>query len=110
MWEQVKYYYDVSAWLPKNLVIVSQKAFDGLDKPTQAALTKAALEAEARGWKISAEKNGWYLDQLRKNGMTVDAGSPALRAELKKIGESMVADWVKQTGSDGQAIISAFQK
>jgi len=110
VWEQVKYYYDVSAWLPKNLVIVSQKAFDGLDKPTQAALTKAALEAEARGWKISAEKNGWYLDQLRKNGMTVDAGSPALRAELKKIGESMVADWVKQTGSDGQAIISAFQK
>ena len=110
VWEQVKYYYDVSAWLPKNLVIVSQKAFDALDKPSQAALTKAAEAAEARGWKVSADKNAWYLDQLRKNGMTVDAGSPALRAELKKIGETIVADWTKQTGADGQAVIDAFRK
>jgi len=110
VWEQVKYYYDVSAWLPKNLVIVSQKAFDGLDQPTQAAVTKAAAEAEARGWKISAEKNNWYLDQLRKNGMTVEAGSPALRAELRKIGDTMVADWAKQTGAEGQAIVDAFRK
>lgn len=110
VWEQVKYYYDVSAWLPKNLVIVSQKAFDSLDKTAQAAVTKAAEDAEARGWKISAEKNTWYLDQLRKNGMTVDAGSPALRAELKKIGDTMVADWAKQTGSEGQSIIDAFRK
>lgn len=110
VWEQVKYYYDVSAWLPKNLVLVSQKAFDSLDQPTKAALTKAAEAAEARGWKVSAEKNTWYLDQLRKNGMTVDAGSPTLRAELKKIGDTMVADWAKQTGSEGQAIIDAFRK
>jgi len=110
VWEQVKYYYDVSAWLPKNLVIVSQKAFDGLDKATQAAVMKAADDAEARGWKISAEKNTWYLDQLRQNGMTVEAGSPALRAELKKLGETMVADWVKQTGTEGQALIDAFRK
>lgn len=110
VWEQVKYYYDVSAWLPKNMVIVSQKAFDGLDKPTQAALLKAAEAAEARGWKTSAEKNSWYLDQLRKNGMTVDAGSPALRAELKKFGDTMIADWVKQVGTDGQAIVDAFKK
>jgi TRAP-type transport system periplasmic protein len=110
VWEQVKYYYDVSAWLPKNLVIVSQKAFDALDKPTQTALSKAAEAAEARGWKVSAEKNAWYLEQLRKNGMTVDAGSPALRAELKKLGDTMVTDWAKQTGSDGQAIVDAFRK
>jgi TRAP-type C4-dicarboxylate transport system substrate-binding protein len=110
VWEQVKYYYDVSAWLPKNLVIVSQKAFDSLDKPTQAAVTKAAEAAEARGWKTSAEKNLWYLEQLRKNGMTVDAGSATLRAEFRKIGDTMAADWAKQTGSDGQAILDAFHK
>jgi TRAP-type C4-dicarboxylate transport system substrate-binding protein len=35
--EQVKYFYDVNAWLPRNAVVVSTKAFDALDKPTQAA-------------------------------------------------------------------------
>ncbi|OIN91925.1 MAG: C4-dicarboxylate ABC transporter substrate-binding protein [Comamonadaceae bacterium CG1_02_60_18] len=110
VWEQVKYYYDVSAWLPKNFVIVSQKAFDSLDKASQDALVKVAGNAEARGWKVSAEKNTWYLEQLRKNGMTVEPGSPTLRAELKKIGDTMVADWVKQTGAQGQTVIDAFRK
>jgi len=110
VWEQVKYYYDVSAWLPKNLVIVSQKAFDSLDKPAQAAVTKAAADAEARGWKTSAEKNGWYLDQLRKNGMVVEPGSAQLREQLKSLGEVMVTDWVQKTGADAQAIIDAFRK
>ena len=110
VWEQVKYYYDVSAWLPKNLVIVSQKAFDALDKPAQQALMQAAEAAEARGWQVSADKNSWYLEQLRKNGMSVEPGSAALKAELKKIGETMVADWVRQTGAEGQAVIDAFLK
>ena len=47
----MKYYYDTQAWLPKNMVFVSQKAFDALDKPTQDAVLKAAADAEARGWK-----------------------------------------------------------
>src|SRR5258708_9562184 len=53
--EYIKNFYDTQAWLPKNAVIVNQKAFDALDKPTQDALLKAATEAETRGWKESDE-------------------------------------------------------
>ena len=110
VWEQVKYYYDVGAWLPKNLVIVSKKAFDRLDKPTQDAVVKAAAAAEERGWKMSAEKNTWYKEQLAKNGMKIEKGSPQLKADLKKVGEQMIADWVKQAGPDGQAMLDAYRK
>ncbi|HMV18946.1 TRAP transporter substrate-binding protein [Accumulibacter sp.] len=110
VWEQVKYYYDVSAWLPKNLVIVSRKAFDGLDKPTQDGLLKAAAEAEARGWKVSQEKNTWYLEQLAKNGMKIEQGSAQLKADLKKVGEQMIGDWMKQAGPEGQAMLDAYRK
>ncbi len=109
-WEVVKHYYDTQAWLPKNLVIVNKKAFDALDKPTQQALLKAAADAETRGWKISEEKNTWYLDQLRKNGMTVEPPSPQLKADFKKIGDTMTAEWLKSAGPDGKAIIDAFHK
>ena len=68
-YEHVKNYYDTQAWLPKNAIIVSQKAFDALDKATQAAVLKAAAEAEARGWKLSEEKNAWYIDQLKAKQM-----------------------------------------
>ena len=110
VWEQVKYYYDVRAWLPKNLVIVSRKAFDALDKPSQEAVLKAAAAAEERGWKLSAEKNDWYKEQLIKNGMKVESGSEQLLADFKKIGLTMIGDWTTQTGAEGQAIVDAFRK
>jgi len=110
VWEQVKYYYDVRAWLPKNIVIVSQKAFDALDKPAQDGLLKAAAAAEDRGWKLSEEKTKFYIDQLVKNGMKVEAPSAQLSADLKKIGADMTAEWAKQTGAEGEAVLASFRK
>ena len=108
--EHLKYFADVQGWVPKNAVLVSQKAFDALDKGTQAVLLKAAADAETRGWKISAEKTIWYNDALKKNGMTIYPPSPQLKADLKKIGDTMVADWVKKAGPEGKAILDAYAK
>jgi TRAP-type C4-dicarboxylate transport system substrate-binding protein len=110
VWEQVKYYYDVKAWLPKDFVIVSKKALAALDKATQDAVLKAAEAAETRGWKTSQEKDGWYREQLVKNGMNVSPGSEQLQADFKKIGLIMIGDWTTQTGAEGQAIIDAYRK
>jgi TRAP-type C4-dicarboxylate transport system substrate-binding protein len=109
-WEVVKNYYDTQAWLPKNVVFVNKKAFDSLDKKSQQALLKAAREAETRGWKISEEKTKWYVEQLAKNGMNVQPPSPQLAADFKKIGETMTAEWLKNAGADGKAIIDAYRR
>jgi len=109
-WEQVKNFYDAQAWIPKNVVFVNQKAFDALDKTQQDAVLKAAAAAEARGWKLAKEKTEWYVDQLKKNGMTVAPPPPALNADLKKIGDTMTSEWTKQAGSEGQAIVDAYKK
>jgi len=108
-YEQIKRFYDTQAWLPKNAVIVNRKAFDALDKPTQQALQKAAAEAETRGWKLSEEKNGWYLDQLRQKGMTIVKPSEQLAADLRKVGNFMLADWQKKAGPDGKKVIDNFR-
>ncbi len=108
--EHLKFFADTQAWLPKNAIIVNQKAFNALDKATQGALLKAAADAEARGWKLSEEKNAWYLDQLRKNGMTVYPPSAQLKADMKKVGDSMIADWLKKSGPEGKAVVDAFRK
>ena len=110
VWEQVKYFYDTQAWLPKNAVLVSQKAFDALDKASQDAVLKAAAEAETRGWKTSEEKTKFYLEQLAKNGMTVAPPSAALKADMKKVGDTMIGEWQKTAGAEGQAILDAYRK
>ena len=109
-WEVVKYYYDTQAWVPKNVVFVNRKAFDALDKASQDAILKAAAAAEERGWKTSEEKNGWYLEQLKKNGMTVSPPSPQLKADFQKIGATMAEEWAKNAGADGKAILDAYRK
>jgi TRAP-type C4-dicarboxylate transport system substrate-binding protein len=110
VWETLTHFYDVQAWIPKNITFVNKAMFDGLDAPTKDAILKAAATAETRGWKAWEDKTNWYLDQLKAKGMKVEAPSPALMEGFKKIGDTLTADWLKRAGADGQAIIDAYKK
>ncbi len=76
----------------------------------RTALLKAAAEAETRGWKVSQEKNGWYLDQLKQNGMTIMPPSEQLTADLRKVGNDMLAEWQRKAGADGRKVVDAYRK
>ena len=71
LYEHLKYYYDLQAWLPKNAVIVNRKAFDGLNKGSQEAL---------------------------------------LKADLAKVGETMLKEWQEKAGPEGKALVDAYRK
>jgi TRAP-type C4-dicarboxylate transport system substrate-binding protein len=109
-YEHIKNWYDTQAWLPKNAVLVNLKAFNALDPATQAAVTKAAADAEARGWKISQEKNDEYKKLLAGKGMKILAPSPKLMTDMQQVGGIMLADWQKAAGPEGAAIIEAYNK
>ncbi|MBD9391108.1 TRAP transporter substrate-binding protein [Acidovorax sp. ACV01] len=110
LYETVKYFYGVAAWLPRNAVVVNQKAFDALDKPTQESLLAQAAVAEQRGWAMSEKKDQEYLKELAAKGMQVDVSATSLKAELKAVGERMTADWIKTAGDEGRAVIDAYNK
>ncbi len=109
-YEHIKYWYDTQAWLPKNAVLVNKAAFDALDKPTQAALLKAGADAEVRGWALSQAKNLEYMDLLKKNGMTIVAPPAQLTSDMKKVGDTMLKEWLEKAGPEGQAIIDSYKK
>ncbi len=110
-YESLKFWYDTQAWLPKNAIIVNQAAFNALDAPTQAALLKAASEAEVRGWQVSQEKNDWYKKALAEKGMKIVSPPPAkLMGDMKQVGGIMLGDWEKKAGADGAAVLSAYRK
>jgi TRAP-type C4-dicarboxylate transport system substrate-binding protein len=109
-YEHLKYWYDTQAWLPKNAVIVNKAAYDALDAATQAALQKAAAEAEARGWAASKRINTETLDKLKANGMNIVAPSAQLKADMKKVGDTMLTEWLDKAGPDGRTLVDAFRK
>jgi TRAP-type C4-dicarboxylate transport system substrate-binding protein len=108
--EHVKYWYDTQAWLPKNVVIVNKKAFDALDAGTQAAVTKAAAEAEQRGLAASKRANGETLDKLRGGGMQILPPTPQLKSDMAKVGETLLKEWLEKAGPEGQALVDAYRK
>ena len=108
-YEHLKFFADTQAWLPKNAVVANKKAFDALDKATQDGLLKAAADAEKRGWATSEKKTGEYLDLLKKNGMTVYPPSAQLKADMQKVGETMLKEWLDKAGLEGKAVVDAYR-
>jgi TRAP-type C4-dicarboxylate transport system substrate-binding protein len=109
-YEHIKYWYDTQAWLPKNAVIMNKRAFDALDKPTQDAVLKAAADAEVRGLAASKRANGETLDKLRANGMQILPPSAQLKADMAKVGDVMVREWLEKSGAEGKQLVDAFRR
>jgi len=109
IWEHVKYWYDVQAWLPKNMVIVNKAAWEALDGKLQQVVLDAAAKYEKAGWDKARELSDWYKEQLAAEGMVIEAPSAKLKADFEAIGETMTKEWLEKAGADGQAVIDAYK-
>ena len=108
LFENLKHFYKVQAWIPKNAVTVNKKAFNALTKEQQAAVREAAAAAEKRGWEASREVDARSLKTLADGGMSVEEPSAQLMSDLGKVGDTVVKEWLEKAGADGQAVLKAF--
>lgn len=109
-WDFLKYFYDTQAFLPQNIVIANKRAYSALPDEVKTAIQNAAKAAEDRGWKMSEELNGTHKKTLAEKGINVLPPTDAMKAELKKIGETMAAEWAKRAGAEGEKILAEFRK
>ena len=108
VWGQIKHYYPINAWFPKNIVFVNQQAFDALPAPVRQAVVKAAADAEARGWAMSEAISEESVAELQRKGIKVDRASAELDTELKRLGERFSREWVQSVGNDANKIFIPF--
>jgi len=108
LWEHTSHWYDVQAWLPKNMVVVNKQSWESLDEATQNAVLEAAAAAEQRGWSRAEELAGWYAEELAGNGMQVLPPSEQLESDFQAMGVVMTDEWLERAGEEGQAIIDAY--
>ncbi len=76
----------------------------------QKGVLEAAARAEDRGWKKSEELNEGYKKTLAEKGVKVLPATEAMKAEIKKIGETMAKEWAEKAGPDGAKLVSDFKK
>lgn len=109
LWENVNYYYDVQAWLPRNMVFVNGRAWSGLEPGVQDVIRAAAGKAETKCWARAEELADWYVEQFKENGMTVGVLGGEVLEGFKKVGGELRAEWLERAGDAGAAIVKAYE-
>jgi len=108
VWESLSHFYEVNGWLPRNYVMVNNDTWADVSDDNKAAISACADTAAAAGLEASKAYTQFTMDGLAAGGMTVGPAGDALVEELKVIGETMAAEWLKNAGPDGQAILDAY--
>jgi TRAP-type C4-dicarboxylate transport system substrate-binding protein len=107
-WDFVTHYSPINAWVPKNIVVVNQRMFDGLDADVQTAVLAAAAAAETRGWEMSAAEAETMTAALAENGITVYEPSAELVSGLQEIGATMLETWNANASDSAKAVMDAY--
>lgn len=108
VWGQIKNYYPINAWFPKNIVFVNRQAFDALAPQVRDAVLKAAADAEARGWAMSEAVSEESVAELQRKGIKVEHATSELNSELKRLGERFSREWVQSVGNEANKIFIPF--
>ena len=107
-WEHLKYFYDIRAWFPKNIVIVNKARFEALPPATRDAVMLAARGAEERGWAASEAASVAALRELAEHGMHVETPGFEIRKDLRRYGEKFSLEWVRATGPEASDILIPY--
>lgn len=108
VWGQIKHYYEINAWFPKNVVFVSATAFAQLPPALQRQVLSAADAAEARGWVRSQAVMQEATAELKANGVKVERVPAEFENELRRLGERISREWVRSVGNEANAIFVPY--
>ncbi len=110
IWENgVKYFYDIAAWFPKNMVVAHRGSWNKLDADTQQLIKREAAAAEEKGWMLSRVGNIEDKKALAGAGMVVGKVNADLEKHFQKVGKKMAKEWKKKAGKTGASVLAAYK-
>ena len=62
------------------------------------------------GWAASQRANTETLEKLKGAGMQILPPSAQLKADMKKVGETMTKEWIDKAGPEGKQLVDAVTK
>lgn len=108
-WDFVDHYYEVQAWLPRNIVIANKQTFNALPQAQRQAVLDAARVAERRGWESSRTEADKATERLRAEGMKIQPLPASIQEKFSEIGAAMAKEWAAESSAEGKAILDTYQ-
>ncbi|RXJ90497.1 ABC transporter substrate-binding protein [Arcobacter sp. CECT 8983] len=109
-WEVLSNYTKINYAYPLQAVSINLDYWNSLDKTQQKAMLKAAKEIEKAQWEAAKEEDRVALEMLTKNGMKVSEATSELKAQLDKIANELLEDYLDGANSQIKAIFEEYRK
>ncbi|QIL81290.1 TRAP transporter substrate-binding protein [Diaphorobacter sp. HDW4A] len=108
-WNAMGAFIDMRAWIPKNIVCMSEQVWSKLPDAGKSAIEAAAKQAEERGWQLAKDADSAAQKVLTEHGMKISTPTYELRHKLNQMGERFAREWSAKAGVDGaNALISYY--
>lgn len=107
-WDHTRNFTVINYAWPLNIAHMNQDVFDGLSPTQQAAIEKAAAEANERTWQALSARIEKNLGTLEEHDVTViqDVPEPAMAA-LRAAAEQAVGQWKERMGASADKYLAA---
>ncbi|APW65322.1 MULTISPECIES: TRAP transporter substrate-binding protein [Arcobacteraceae] len=109
-WEVLTDFTKISYAYPLQAVTINLDYWNSLDASQKEAMLKAASEIEKEQWEVVRVEDKNALDTMAKNGMKISEASDALKAELSKVADKMLEEYLSDAKSDTKKIFEEYRK
>ncbi len=107
-WDNTTHFVYTGAIFSKNAVVVSERAWQSLDRDTQDAVLAAARRAELRAWEMSAATTEEQIAILAENGMDTATAPAAVLDRMVEIGLTMMDDWRETASPEAIEVLDRY--
>ena len=109
-WEVLSDFTKISYAYPLQAVTINLDYWNSLTKDQKDAMLKAASEIEKEQWDVVRVEDQDALDTMAKNGMKISEASDSLKAELSKVADKMLAEYLSDASNDTKKIFEEYRK
>lgn len=110
-WEVLSDYSRVNFAFPLNMVNINLDTWNSLSDEHREIIEQIGRDMEERQWRIAVEVTESDEQTLADNGMTIVTEiDPEFAAALAADGESVIEEWLEETGDLGRSILDEFEQ
>jgi TRAP-type C4-dicarboxylate transport system substrate-binding protein len=111
LWDFTRHFTAVNYALPLSFATLNAGDYEALPADLKQIVDEAAAETERRQWTAIRTRLEENYARMRANGVAIADPAPAdLTGALAKAAQGAIAEWRRQAGQEGEAILAAFGK
>ena len=103
-WEFLNHTYNTNHLWASNAMVVNLEMWNELSANQRSVIESVASEMEPEFWAVSEAEHAKRMQQLKDNGMTVEAPSSSLAASMRKETADMAGEFSERVGGAGDII------